>query len=444
MQLQHGMPSFEVEFDKEGGIAKRSQVDDLMKSLPKDTSDVFVISHGWNNNMEEARDLYDRLFFQVAAELKRGRIPGAAGRRYAILGLLWPSKKFTDKELIASGAASGGTGASVPDDYLREQLATLSALLDDPASTVDLKRAEALIPSLEDKKSAREEFARILLKYAPKASEEGDHDLPTSMPEDVLAKLGAAPLPAELTEVTTGGAAAIAPSKPGAGPGGGAAGLNLFSGIKAGAAKLLNLLTYYKMKERAAVVGGRGVIDVLRELREGRDALKFHLIGHSFGGRLVAAAARGRDGEDPLVVDSLTLLQAAFSHFGFAQRYDKTNDGYFRRVVSPDHVRGPIIVTHSNRDWAVGVAYPAASRLRGQIASALGGGKNDPYGGIGRNGAQSTPESVDLVLHAPGDPGYDFQQGKLYNLNGDACIEGHSDIARAEVAYALLSAVACT
>jgi hypothetical protein len=37
---------------------------------------------------------------------------------------------------------------------------------------------------------------------------------------------------------------------------------------------------------------------------------------------------------------------------------------------------------------------------------------------------------------------YQSKTGKLYNLNADACIMDHSDIAKSEVAYALLSAVA--
>jgi hypothetical protein len=39
---------------------------------------------------------------------------------------------------------------------------------------------------------------------------------------------------------------------------------------------------------------------------------------------------------------------------------------------------------------------------------------------------------------------YRFKTGKLYNLNADACIMDHSDIAKSEVAYALLSVVATT
>jgi hypothetical protein len=140
----------------------------------------------------------------------------------------------------------------------------------------------------------------------------------------------------------------------------------------------------------------------------------------------------------------VSLLQAAFSHFGFAQKYDQTNDGFFRRVLTEGRVRGPMLVTHSKKDWAVGYAYPLATRVGGFEAAGVGD-KGDRYGGIGRNGAQSTPESENLTLDKPGAGApYQFRAGRVYNLDGDACIGGHSDIARPEIAYALLSAVTTT
>jgi len=89
----------------------------------------------------------------------------------------------------------------------------------------------------------------------------------------------------------------------------------------------------------------------------------------------------------------------------------------------------------------VGVAYPLASRLARQAASWLGDA-NDRYGGIGRNGAQKTPESVTAALLAAGKP-YALTSGRVHNLRADDLITGHSDIVRPEVAYAILSAVAC-
>jgi hypothetical protein len=200
------------------------------------------------------------------------------------------------------------------------------------------------------------------------------------------------------------------------------------------------------MKNRAGAIGEGGVRNVLKRIREdrpatGQGALAIHLVGHSFGARLVTAATAGPQGAAPLPVNSLVLLQAAFSHYGFALDYDGTHDGYFRRVVTdPVYVTGVVAITFTAKDKAVGLAYPLASRIARQIAAAFGDA-NDPYGGLGRNGAQKTPGTRTVTLAAPGTV-YGFAARGIYNLDSNATIGGHSDLAHPEVAYALLSAMA--
>jgi hypothetical protein len=138
----------------------------------------------------------------------------------------------------------------------------------------------------------------------------------------------------------------------------------------------------------------------------------------------------------------MTLLQAAFSHNGFSRQFDGTNDGFFRAVVTGHHITGPTVITCTENDKAVGVAYPLASLIANQTASAIGDA-NDPFGGIGRNGAQHTPEANNGKLGAVGSA-YAFSGGQLYNLNADPLIMGHSDICKPEVAYAVLTSVATT
>ena len=70
--------------------------------------DLVVVAHGWNNDMADARALYRDLLANVRRALDRGRAPGLAGRRIAVLGVLWPSKKFADEDLIPGGGASLG------------------------------------------------------------------------------------------------------------------------------------------------------------------------------------------------------------------------------------------------------------------------------------------------------------------------------------------------
>jgi hypothetical protein len=100
------------------------------------------------------------------------------------------------------------------------------------------------------------------------------------------------------------------------------------------------------------------------------------------------------------------------------------------------------LISHTRNDRAVGVAYPLASRIAHQNAAALGDA-NDPYGGMGRNGAQHTPEAVNLSLGVVGTA-YPFAPGQVFNLKADTFIAGHSEIGVPQVAWALLSALAST
>jgi hypothetical protein len=141
--------------------------------------------------------------------------------------------------------------------------------------------------------------------------------------------------------------------------------------------------------------------------------------------------------------DSVTLLEAAFSHFGFSADNGKGTPGYFRAVIDSRIVKGPFISTFSAEDTVVGKAYAIASRVAGDRTRGLGDSA-DPFGGIGRNGAQRTPESVSGKLLTP-DGSYDFAPGVLTNLDGSGgLITHHSDVTNPAVTYAFASALART
>ncbi|MGH8965969.1 MAG: hypothetical protein ACRDXB_11675, partial [Actinomycetes bacterium] len=197
----------------------------------------------------------------------------------------------------------------------------------------------------------------------------------------------------------------------------------------------------YVMKDRAGLVGRTGLLGVLKRVHSERPDMRMHLVGHSFGARLVTStAAAWNDATTPFA--SLTLLQAAFSHNSFAQRWDGTHDGAFRGLILHRRVSGPVMITCTKNDRAVGLAYPVASRIARQAAAALGD-RDDPYGGLGRNGAQRTPEATDGFL-LPAGGRYAVTGGRLYNLVADDVISDHGDIVSDEVAYALLTAVAAS
>ena len=445
MKMLQQFPCSEVEFKKTGPPAFQPEVDDLLKMVNEQgISDLFVISHGWNNDMAEARQLYDNFFQRVRGILDSNAVPGAATRKYGIFAILWPSKKFADHELIPSGAAGARSAISV--EQLKLQLDSLRGAFDAPDGDTKLQAAKDLAPDLENSRDARKKFGdlmRSLVTPNPADDPDGSKQFAESPGDQLIDRLSKPlPVPPPRTPAGQGGAMAIGVGR-GSSSAGGAAGLgSIFSGIISGARNLLNLTTYYQMKERAGTVGRDGVAPLLRQIKTLQPNLRLHLIGHSFGGRLVTAAALGANGAAALPINSMALLQAAFSHYGFSSGYEPGKDGFFRKVLQNKLVSGPVLVTHTVNDRAVGLAYPTASLLANQVASALGD-KNSKYGGIGANGAQKTPEATDGPLGVVGT-GYTFKGGSVYNLNGDNFITGHSDICKDEVAYALLTAISGT
>ena len=100
-------------------------------------------------------------------------------------------------------------------------------------------------------------------------------------------------------------------------------------------------------------------------------------------------------------------------------------NGFFRSVVDQKRVHGPILVTHTTNDKAVGIAYPLASRINGDKAAAFGD-KDDVFGGLGRNGAQQMQDGETIAgkLSAVG-ANYAFKAGTFFNLEASEFIKGH-------------------
>ncbi|MGE5826856.1 MAG: hypothetical protein ACM30G_00630 [Micromonosporaceae bacterium] len=407
-------PYAEVEFTTTGAPHDLAQRDAAVAAVNEaGATDVVLLAHGWNNDMAAARGLYQRLTDQVAAVTARA---DAGDRRVAVIGLLWPAKQWADEDLIAGG------GVGLGDDEAALHTALVDAI-DDP---VVADRLQALVPALDASATARREFLDLLRSQLP-APPPGDEDPPPSAlvagDAEHVFDVANAPETNPNAPERPGGAAELA----------GAAGFSLGGFLRA-ARNLLNTTTYYTMKERAGNVGANGAADLLRTLADRAQPTRRHLVGHSFGARVVAAASAQQ-----ATAHSMMLLQGAFSHHGFAADYDgQGHDGLFRHTLTGPQLTGPLLVTHTANDRAVGLAYAIASRLAGQQAAGIGG-PDDRYGGIGRNGALRTPEADPpdgQLLEVGGD--YQFAPGRVYNLNADAFIADHGAVTGPQVAYALV------
>ena len=104
-----------------------------------------MISHGWNNDMSDARDLYARFLAAVRARARQSAAcRGLRRGPFAVMAVLWPSKKFADEELIPSGAAALGSAVSIA--FVQQQLDRLDAALQSADKSPTIARARALVP----------------------------------------------------------------------------------------------------------------------------------------------------------------------------------------------------------------------------------------------------------------------------------------------------------
>ncbi|WP_328614821.1 hypothetical protein OHS18_44245 [Amycolatopsis sp. NBC_00355] len=254
MQLS-GFPAAEVGFDRAGRLTGDRGA--AVRELAADsaTTDLVVLSHGWDDDHATARQLYAAL----AASLR-----AVSETRLAFACVLWPSRRFAESPGLA------------------ERLALLRELRPEHEPTIDA--AAELVPALAARSTARTAFAAALLSVAPPAAQDR---------EDASTELLTLP----------GGTVLDRLAKPA-------------SGFVEAARELLDYLTYYEMKARAGVVGERGLAPLLAAVA--RPGLRVHLVGHGFGGRLVTSAAASRPAGtvSTLTLLQATLSRHAFAEHG--------------------------------------------------------------------------------------------------------------------------------
>jgi len=441
-----GIPYSEAVFDKNGNRQNTPVV-------PDGTSDLIVMCHGWNNTPAEALDLYTRLFGNFADVTAGDR--ALAARKITIVGVIWPSKKFDDlmTQLEGCGKAPGGAKSLSLADQAQAEAAMLEAIkraapiFDDPGDNERLARLQGLIPKLEHDSRSQEEFVNILRELIDPANQHQDQrssedssDIffegqPACIFKNASQSVPATAASQSIPNETQTEDSALADQSAGAKSLGG-----FFSKAANSVTNLINLSTYFEMKQRADSVGKNGVAPLIDELSG--HAEHIHLVGHSFGGRVVTAAAANSTTKK---LRSLSLLQAAFSQNAFS----KARQGFFRTVISDRRVSGPILVTNTKKDFAVGLIYRAASRISGGAAAAFGG-PDKAFGGIGSNGAQQM-EAGEIANSAtalePAYFNYKWELGRIHNLKDDRFIvdpkggDAHGFVFVPQVAWAISRAV---
>jgi hypothetical protein len=444
METISGFDFFRLHFDADGKLEQNQELGALKQGAAQATDAIFI-AHGFRNDENDATGLYTRFLQNLRAQIN-GPFQATLGpRRFVVGGVYWPSKRFSE-DVNFEGSAAGIEDEITGKEQVRAKLIDLRDTVACAEQKPRIDKAIALLDQVKGNTAAQDRFADDVLSLLDGSeldANEGIDDIRAKSGSELLASLST-PIRNPVAPVNDGegGVAGLGgvfvPGGDGGTEGLGAVAGSIFGRI----GQFLNMTTWYTMKNRSGVVGENGVARAVRDLKAAVPAIRIHLVGHSLGGRLMAGCAKSLAENPMLRPDSLMLLEAAFSHFGFSPNNGQGLRGYFRSVVESGVVKGPLIATFSAQDSVVGTVYAVASRLAGQTTEAVGDA-NDPFGGIGRNGAQKTAEAVVENLHPVGTP-YHFVGGKILNLDGSGLIKDHGDVTNPNIAYAFASVVAAT
>ena len=206
---------------------------------------------------------------------------------------------------------------------------------------------------------------------------------------------------------------------------------------------IAEVFSFWTMKARAGTVGGAGVHDVLQEIGAALpQGSRLHLVGHSFGGKLLAAALVGRSGVEPAFAETLTILQGALSHFAFSTAEQiralnvPTEIGGAYASVLQNRLAAVVAVTYSRQDRENQRWYPL-----GTILSQEAFERGVPvYAALGARGLEG-PGAVAVALRDESVAArYSPSRPRIFNVDASGVILGHSDVTQPSV-YRLVADV---
>lgn len=395
-----------ISFGESGVILDNSarRVESLLNDATTNPpTDVYVMSHGWNNSFSDAQESYTALMncMQKVARSSSVKLVEDNYRSLAI-GISWPSKAWESSSgrstldsnesdvnaLYRAFSVPSSLRESSPEEYLKR-------IAEREKDIADMERLLSL--SFEETQPEHYEEAGLLFAKYRQDSTEGDGN--SSLRADDM----------DFFYNATNGRA-MSNSR-----------LSIRDGLR--------VFTYWQMKERAGIVGQNGVHEMVAQIQRALPKAKIHLLGHSFGAKL-ALACVGKPSTLPRNIDTLVLLQGAVS-------YQAMSPGIGGYAIVPSRVNGPVICTFSKQDERLGWQYETASRVAGHRAEGRSLAPS-PYAALGAIGTlESQPRLLSPALDA--DP-YAFSKG-VYDVNGDDLIRDHSDVKTDAIARMIWSAV---
>jgi pimeloyl-ACP methyl ester carboxylesterase len=425
---------FVVPFDQHGnctGPATR----DAVVTAAAGVTDIFLFCHGWNNDWGEATGRYKEFIDLYMQARHACWTPPDRPYRPLAVGLFWPSTALVAPWERAPHIAGGVVGGD--DPQLRAELlalgdalpagdaARLYELLDrdllDPDGTAEVAALlapvfDGPVDELGTAGTSAEDLRQVWTTKATGAAAPSS-DTGTGLQDDDDAE-GDEDDQSPPTQPATAGFGWLDPRN------------------------VIRAATVLLMKDRAGKVGGNGVATLLAALCAASGAPRVHLIGHSYGAKVLLTALCTVPAGTPRT-DSVLLLQPAVSAFCFADKVPG-NDRPGGYHDAPDRCREPVLTTFSKHDVPLTQLFHLAVRRASDLGEVvIAAGVPSRYAALGGFGPQGREQDT-LVVDPVGVPAL-YELGaahpRIIAIRGDDVIGGHGEVTNAATAWALLSQV---
>ncbi|WP_157546757.1 alpha/beta hydrolase [Hamadaea tsunoensis] len=417
-------PFYVLPFDRDGVCTGPLTREDLLDRVASPTvTDIFLFSHGWNNDWATAMGRY-RSFIAGFGQLV-ARYPINRPFRPVLVGVVWPSTA-----LVLPWEAGPDIAAGTVSD---EDVAFDRVALDEVA---------AFLPTAD---------RAVLYDFAQRPGPLGDGDLDAlaALLAPVYAgepdELGVAdhPSPGQLRQlwakIQAGEGGDVGDEGAIPGEGAAAAGPQIAGFFdKLDPRNLIRLATVLIMKDRAGRVGAHGVASLLRDLRAARPDAAVRLIGHSYGTKVVLSALCV---QPEVSVDSALLLQPAVSCLCFARDVDGrgTPGGYVRAT---DRIGQPLMTTYTDRDGPLRTFFHWAARRPDDLGEIrIAAQPPSRYAALGGYGPYDAAAPVGWTEARSVGQAYPRGDERIVAVDASKVFSGHGDISNEAAWWMLLDQV---
>jgi hypothetical protein len=440
-------PWYIIPFDKDGRCTGPLTRDHLLASLSERSfTDVFLFSHGWNNDWAAASARYEDFIAKYIRMRSEMRLRYSRAHKPLLVGIFWPSTALVapwEKAPAFAGDAMQ-EAQGVNDSFAASWNFAVSELANDlpvdereefyalaHSETLNASRAEQLARKLERLAAKHLGASADLGSFVPQANEglTAEHLLESArqVPHESVRRV-----PGEF---------GFATGSPNAAP------VAAFNVGDLDPRNLIRLATVRQMKDRADKVGNHGLASLLCEIQSNDSRLRIHLVGHSYGSIVVLSAlCSARSGT---MVDSVLLLEPAVSQWCFAADVaGKGFPGGYRSAL--DRTRSPIFSTFTCHDAPLTKFFHLALTRDADLGQPRAAFEPLPappslYAALGGFGPAGLEEGELQVIEMSMPPTrYQIVDGpvpRVCALCGDGVIAGHGDISVPATWWALYQQV---